>query len=151
MYEPLSDAEITQILSKIALPVADDGSSKDSKVDLQKNFEALRLAVSLGMVEPKLTYEEVAKMKFGVPEFIGTFILQLSGVSSPDVTKKRAEIGRFVRSPEGFELACLCIDFHYKLSNRPGSLTRDQITFLTESLRCRNESAEIANRSETGE
>ena len=45
---PLSDEEITQILSKIALPIADDGSSKDSKVDLQKNFEALRLAVSLG-------------------------------------------------------------------------------------------------------
>ena len=79
IVRPLSDEEITQILSKIALPIADDGSSKDSKVDLQKNFEALRLAVSLGMVEPKLTYEEVAKMKFGVPEFIGTFILQLSG------------------------------------------------------------------------
>ena len=87
IVRPLSDEEITQILSKIALPIADDG--KESKVDLQKNFEALRLAVSLGMVEPRLTYEEVAKMKFGVPEFIGSYILQLSGVSSPDVTKKK--------------------------------------------------------------
>ena len=57
---------------------------------------------------------------------------------------------QFVRSPEGFELACLCIDFHYKLSECPGSLTRDQITFLTESLRCRNESAEIAHLAEQG-
>ena len=89
VVRPLSDEEITQILSKIALPIADDTSSKDSKVDLQKNFEALRLAVSFGMVEPRLAYEEVAKMKFGVPEFIGSFILQLSGVSSPDVTKKK--------------------------------------------------------------
>jgi hypothetical protein len=89
VVRPLSDEEITQILSKIALPIADD-TSKDSKVDLQKNFEALRLAVSFGMVEPRLAYEEVAKMKFGVPEFIGTFILQLSGVSSPEVTKKKS-------------------------------------------------------------
>ena len=55
-----------------------------------------------------------------------------------------------MRSPEGFELACMCIDFHYKFSEHPGSLTRDQITFLTESLKSRNEAAEIAHLAEQG-
>jgi hypothetical protein len=43
----------------------------------------------MGMVEPQLTYEEVAKMRFGVPEFIGSYILQLSGVTSPEAAKKK--------------------------------------------------------------
>jgi hypothetical protein len=44
----------------------------------------------------------------------------------------------------------MCIDFHYKFSEHPGSLTRDQITFLTESLKSRNEAAEIAHLAEQG-
>ena len=28
-------------------------------------------------------------MKFGVPEYIGSYILQISGVSSPEITKKK--------------------------------------------------------------
>lgn len=103
IVRPLSDEEITHILSRISSSVVDSGStstsssgtanspapSNSSKVDLQKNFEALRLAVSMGMVEPQLTYEEVAKMKFGVPEFLGSYILQLSGVTSPEAAKKK--------------------------------------------------------------
>jgi hypothetical protein len=92
VVRPLSDEEITIILSKTSISIAggnpappDTGNS----IDLEKNFEALRLAVSMGMVEPKLTSEEVAKMKFGVPEYIGSYILQISGVSSPEITKKK--------------------------------------------------------------
>jgi hypothetical protein len=107
IVRPLSDEEITHILSRISSSVADGDSSfttsnsnststsipstpsNSARVDLQKNFEALRLAVSMGMAEPQLTYEEVAKMKFGVPEFIGSYILQLSGVTSPEAAKKK--------------------------------------------------------------
>jgi hypothetical protein len=91
IVRPLSDEEITHILSKITVPATEDGSPNGSEGDIQKNFEALRLAVSMGMVEPQLTYEEVSKMKFGVPEFIGSFILQLSGVTSPEIAKKKGQ------------------------------------------------------------
>jgi hypothetical protein len=93
IVRPLSDEEITHILSRITPTTSEEESAKSAgnaqKVDLQKNFEALRLAVSMGMVEPQLTFEDVANMKFGVPEFIGSFILQLSGVASADAVKKK--------------------------------------------------------------
>jgi hypothetical protein len=89
IVRPLSDEEITHILSKITLPSPEVAGAPSAAVDLQKNFEALRLAVSMGMVDPQLTYEDVSKMKFGVPEFIGAYILQLSGVTSPEEAKKK--------------------------------------------------------------
>jgi hypothetical protein len=58
-------------------------------MDATRNFEALRLAASLGLVEPKLTVEEVSEMKFGVPEYIGTKVLELSGVTSSEEAKKK--------------------------------------------------------------
>jgi hypothetical protein len=39
-----------------------------------------------------------------------------------------------VNSPEGLELATLCLDYGYKLAPHPGDLTRDQINFLIFSL-----------------
>ena len=39
-----------------------------------------------------------------------------------------------VKSPDGQELATLCLDYGYKLADRPGDLTRDQINFLLFSL-----------------
>jgi hypothetical protein len=39
-----------------------------------------------------------------------------------------------VKSPDGLELATLCLDYGYKLADRPGDLTRDQINFLLFSL-----------------
>jgi hypothetical protein len=93
VIRPLSDEEITIILSKTSISIAGENPppppATGNSIDLEKNFEALRLAVSMGMVEPKLTSEEVAKMKFGVPEYIGSYILQISGVSSPEITKKK--------------------------------------------------------------
>jgi hypothetical protein len=55
----------------------------------QKNFEALRLATSQALVEPKLTLEEVSEMKFGVPELIGTKVLEISGVTSTEEAEKK--------------------------------------------------------------
>ena len=42
------------------------------------------------MVEPNLSLDEISKMKFGVPEFIGMRVLELSGVSfnEEDIRKK---------------------------------------------------------------
>lgn len=44
-----------------------------------------------------------------------------------------------MRSPEGVELAALCLDCGYRLADRPGDLTRDQILFLTAALANRME------------
>jgi hypothetical protein len=90
MIRPLTDGELTDIFSLIGnVPLNEDGTPDISKMDAMKNFEALRMAASLGMVEPKLTKEEVSNMKFGVPEFIGTKVLEISGVSSSEEAKKK--------------------------------------------------------------
>jgi hypothetical protein len=59
-------------------------------MDISRNLEALRIAASIGIVEPTLTLDEVSKMKFGVPELIGMRILELSGVTftEEDLRKK---------------------------------------------------------------
>jgi hypothetical protein len=89
VVRPLSDEEITQIISKITPGAPEEGSANNPQIDLQKNFEALRLAVSIGMVEPQLSEQDVAKMKFGVPEFIGSYILEISGIVSSESAKKK--------------------------------------------------------------
>lgn len=90
VIHPLTDGELSQIFSIIGpVQISSDGTPDLSKVELDKNFEALRLAASLGMIEPKLGLEEVAKMKFGVPEYIGMRVLEISGVLPPEESKKK--------------------------------------------------------------
>jgi hypothetical protein len=89
VIRPLTDGELTKIFSVIGnIPLKKDGTPDLSKVDVHKNFEALRMAASMGLEDPKLTSEEVAKMKFGVPEYIGMKVLELSGVTGPQAQKK---------------------------------------------------------------
>jgi hypothetical protein len=89
IIRPLSDGELSKIFSIIGnVPLKKDGTPDLSKVDLNKNFEALRVATSLGLEDPKLTIEEVSNMKFSVPEYIGMKILELSGVTGSQVQKK---------------------------------------------------------------
>jgi len=91
VIRPLTDGELTKIFSHIGVvPLQEDGSPDITKMDVMKNFEALRLATSFGLVEPKLSLEQVADMKFGVPELIGSKILELSGVTSGEEAKKKA-------------------------------------------------------------
>ncbi|RLF09471.1 MAG: hypothetical protein DRJ62_06665, partial [Thermoprotei archaeon] len=72
VIRPLTDGELTEILSAMGnVRIKEDGSLDMSEVDLAKNIQALRLAASMGLVEPKLTVEELSEMMFGVPEFIG--------------------------------------------------------------------------------
>lgn len=87
---PLTDGELTEIFALIgSVALREDGTPDVSKMDVDKNFQALRQAASLGLVEPQLTVEEVAQMKFGVPELIGTKVLEISGVTSSEEAKKK--------------------------------------------------------------
>jgi hypothetical protein len=102
VIRPLTDGELTEIFNLIgSVPLNPDGSPDITKMDVNKNFEALRLATSLGMVEPKLSLDEVGDMKFGVPEYIGTRVLELSGVTSPEEAKKKKPRDRGAREEPG--------------------------------------------------
>jgi hypothetical protein len=98
IVRPLSDSEVSKIISIIGpLSLSENEKKKDDmnlEIDIHKNIEALRLATEIGIVEPKLTKEEIQSMKFGVPEKIGTIILENSGVSSSpsssDALKKKS-------------------------------------------------------------
>ncbi|MEM3028053.1 MAG: hypothetical protein QW220_04930 [Candidatus Bathyarchaeia archaeon] len=56
----------------------------------------------------------------------------------------------FVRSPEGMELAALCLDCGYRLADHPRDLTRDQILFLTAALAYRSQQMEAARLAAEG-
>lgn len=90
VIRPLTDGELSEIFAIIgSVPLKSDGTPDARLVDVSRNFQALRLAASLGLVEPKLTVEDVALMKFGVPEFIGTKVLEFSGITSSATAKKK--------------------------------------------------------------
>jgi hypothetical protein len=99
IVRPLSDSEVSKIISIIGpLSLSENEKKKDDMnldIDIHKNIEALRLATEIGLIEPQLTKEEIQSMKFGVPEKIGTIILENSGVSfsspsSSDALKKKS-------------------------------------------------------------
>lgn len=57
---------------------------------------------------------------------------------------------RFVESPEGQELAVLCLDYGYKLADRPSDLTRPQVSFLVAALVDRLEKEAAVRSEESG-
>lgn len=90
VIRPLTDGELSEVFAILgSIPLKEDGTPDPGKVDLTKNFRALRLATALGIVEPELTEDEVAAMKFGVPEFIGTHVLEISGIVPGAAAKKK--------------------------------------------------------------
>jgi hypothetical protein len=90
VIRPLTDGELTEVFSLLgSIPLKENGTLDINKMDVTKNLQALRLAASLGLADPKLTVEEVSQMKFGVPEFIGTKVLEISGVTSSEEAKKK--------------------------------------------------------------
>jgi len=90
VIRPLTDGELSRIFSIIGpVPLNPDGTPDLRKIEIDKNFEALRAATELGLVEPKLDGVGVKDMKFGVPEFIGMKILELSGVAPAEHAKKK--------------------------------------------------------------
>ncbi len=90
VVRPLTDGELTKIIELVGnIPLRQDGTPDLTKVEISRNLEALRLAASTGLVEPKLTLEEVGNMKFGSPEVIGTKILEISGVAFTEQDLKK--------------------------------------------------------------
>lgn len=90
VIRPLTDGELTELFSFIGdIPLKEDGTPDLSKIDITKNFEILRRAASIGLVEPKLTVEDLSDMMFGVPEFIGAKVLEISGVIPAEESKKK--------------------------------------------------------------
>ncbi len=55
-----------------------------------------------------------------------------------------------MRTPEGTELAALCLDCGYKFAESPADLTRDQVLFLTAALAQRIERVETAKLAADG-
>ncbi|WP_230741153.1 hypothetical protein [Methanooceanicella nereidis] len=55
-----------------------------------------------------------------------------------------------MESPEGQELAALCLDYGYKLAAAPTDLTRPQINFLVAALVNRLEKVAVARSDESG-
>jgi len=90
IVRPLTDGELSEVFSLLGnVPLREDGTPDLARMDVSKNFDALRLAASRGLVEPKLTPQEVADMRFGVPEQIGSKILEISGVGPLEEAKKK--------------------------------------------------------------
>lgn len=90
VVRPLTDGELCEVFAVLGnVPLKADGTPDTTRIDITRNFSALRLAASMGLVEPVLTPDEVAGMRFGVPEFVGTKVLELSGIASGVAAKKK--------------------------------------------------------------
>jgi hypothetical protein len=59
-------------------------------------------------------------------------------------------IEELVESPEGQELAALCLDFGYRFAQSPRDLTRDQIHFLFTAYNHRMERVSASAGGEPG-
>jgi hypothetical protein len=96
---PLNYAEISKILEMMGpVQLSPDGSPDPTKtVELHKNFEALRLAATMALVQPELKPEDISKMKFSAIAHMGSVALEMSGLSSPDEIKKKTR-NRKIRS-----------------------------------------------------
>ncbi|OYT29010.1 MAG: hypothetical protein B6U95_02970 [Thermofilum sp. ex4484_82] len=91
VIRPLTDGELTEILSMLEnLPLREDGTPALEKIDLQTNLKLLKLAASKGLVEPQLTLNDLEQMKFGVPEYIGMKVLEISGLVPPEEAEKKS-------------------------------------------------------------
>jgi hypothetical protein len=66
------------------------------------------------------------------------------------ISLKKKVINDFVQSPEGLELAAICLDCGYRLAEHPSELTRDQILFLTAALAYRYQRVENARLAADG-
>jgi hypothetical protein len=88
---PLNYSEISKILEMMGpMQLSPDGSPDPTKtVELHKNFEALRLAATMALVNPQLKPEDISKMKFSAIARIGSVVLEMSGLSSGEEIKKK--------------------------------------------------------------
>ena len=82
IIRPLTDGELTEVFEMIGkVPLGRDGIPDLNLVEISTNLRALRFITALGMVEPELSEDDVADMKFGVPGLLAKQILELSGLT----------------------------------------------------------------------
>jgi hypothetical protein len=82
VIRPLTDGELSTVFDIIGnVPLNEDGLPDLNMVDISKNLRALRLIASMGMVEPTMTEDEVAEMRFGTPGVLAKHILEISGLT----------------------------------------------------------------------
>ncbi len=82
VIRPLTDGELSMVFDIIGnVPLNEDGLPDLNMVDISKNLRALRLIAAMGMVEPKMSEDEVAEMRFGTPGILAKHILEISGLT----------------------------------------------------------------------
>ena len=82
IIRPLTDGELSLVFDIIGnVPLNEDGLPDLNMVDISKNLRALRLITAMGLVEPEMTEDEVAEMRFGTPGVLAKHILELSGLT----------------------------------------------------------------------
>ena len=82
VVRPLTDGELSQVFEVIGnVPLNEQGLPDLNKVDISTNLRALRLITAMGLVEPRMTEDEVAEMRFGTPGILAKHILEISGLT----------------------------------------------------------------------
>jgi hypothetical protein len=82
VIRPLTDGELSMVFDVIGnVPLNEDGLPDLNMVDISKNLRALRLITSMGLVEPTMSEDEVAEMRFGTPGILAKHILEISGLT----------------------------------------------------------------------
>jgi hypothetical protein len=91
VVRPLTDGEVTEVFKMIGnVPSTSSGEIDFSKIDIYTNLKALRTVVSMALIEPKMSENEIAEMRFGTPGLIAKRVLEISGLtpSAGDEIKK---------------------------------------------------------------
>jgi hypothetical protein len=82
VVRPLTDGELSQVFEVIGnVPLNEQGLPDLNKVDISTNLRALRLITAMGLVDPRMTEDEVAEMRFGTPGILAKHILEISGLT----------------------------------------------------------------------
>ena len=96
VVRPLSDSELGEVFRIFgAVPVDESGFPRLETVSVSDNLVAMRRIAAIGLVEPRLSEDDVGTMRFGVPAQIAQRILEISGVT-PSVGEAAA---RFREEP----------------------------------------------------
>jgi hypothetical protein len=82
IVRPLTDGELSVVFDMIGtVPVNEMGIPDLNRINISTNLKALRLVCAMGLVEPKLTENEISEMAFGVPEYLAKVVLEYSGLT----------------------------------------------------------------------
>jgi len=82
VIRPLTDGELSSVFDVIGnVPLNESGLPDLNMVDISTNLRALRMITSLGLVEPKMSENEVGEMRFGTPGILAKHILEISGLT----------------------------------------------------------------------